>query len=205
MHANISFFDTTPLGRIMNIFSNDMRSVDLLIGMSMGMLLTTIGSITGNVGILGYTTKGTFLLILIPLGFLYTYFQKYYQKSNLELKRLDSIANSPIVSKFTETLSGLTSVRAYDSTARDAQEIEKCVVSESTIYYLMQMVDCWKQIRLDVIGAAMSLFVYVLTASTTNFISPALLLVAITYSNMLPSICSNLVTVLSNVETAFNR
>ena len=77
-------------------------------------------------------------------------------------------------------------------------------MQESTIFYLSQLVDCWKQLRLDIIGAVMSLFVYIVAASTHGFIPPALLLVAITYTNTLPSLCSNLVSVLSNVETAFN-
>lgn len=105
-----------------------MRSVDLLVGMSMAMLLSSVGLICGNVGILGYTTKGTFLLILVPLGILYSHFQSYYQKSNLELKRLDSIANSPIVSQFTETLNGVTSVRAFGSHEKAALDMENHVV-----------------------------------------------------------------------------
>ena len=204
IYAPVSFFDTTPLGRIMNIFSNDIRSVDVMIGMSMGQLLSGIGQLCGNLGILSYTTKGTFLLILIPLFVLYSYFQKYFQKSNLELKRLDSIANSPIISQFSEILSGVASVRAYGARSRYELALEKSVVKESTIFYLLQMVDSWKQLRLDFIGALMSLFVYVLAASTTNFLPPKLLLVAITYSNNLPALCSNLVTIISNVESAFN-
>ena len=83
--------------------------------------------------------------------------------------------------------------------------MDKFTVTESTIFYLLSAIDCWKQLRLDIIGAFMSLFVYVVCASTDGFIPPSMLLVAITYSNVLPGLCSMLVTVMSNVESAFNR
>ena len=204
LSASMSFFDTTPLGRIMNIFSSDVRQVDLMIGMSVAMLLSALGQLAGNIGVLGYTTSGTFLLALIPLGFLYSYFQKYYQKTNLELKRLDATANSPIIIQFTETLHGISSIRAFDSLKRYTADLDRYVLHESTVFSLLALVDSWKQVRLDVIGATMSLFVYILAASTNSFISPGLLLVAITYSNVLPALCSMLVSVLSNVESAFN-
>ena len=200
----MGFFDTTPLGRIMNIFSADVRAVDIMIGMSVGMFFSSFGQICGNIGILGYTTKGTMLVALVPLGITYSYFQRYYQTSNLELKRLDSLALSPIVSSFTETLYGITSIRAFGAHDRYSAAMDKFTLQESTVFCLLTMVDCWKQLRLDVIGSLMSFFVYALAASTDNFIPPSMLLVAITYSNTLPGLCSMFVTVVSNVESAFN-
>jgi ATP-binding cassette subfamily C (CFTR/MRP) protein 1 len=204
LSASVAFFDTTPLGRIMNVFSNDIRTMDLQIGMTMAQFIVTGGALLGTTGILAYTTTGTFVFVLIPLFLLYSYFQSYYQKSNLELKRLDSIANSPIVSQFTEVLSGITSVRAYAGRDRYFDRMDRAVIKESTIFYLQQLLDNWKQVRLDMSGTFMSLFVYILAASTRNFISPRLLLVAVTYSNVLPLQCSNMVTILSTVESSFN-
>lgn len=149
-------------------------------------------------------TRGTLLLLLLPLGVVYSYFQSFYQRSNLELKRLDSIANSPIISQFTETMHGLTSVRAYGVQSRFISAMDGYIAQESTVFYLLTLIDCWKQVRLDVLGAFVSLFVYVLAASTDNFIPPAMLLVAITYSTTLPNLCSMMVTVLSTLESAFN-
>jgi ATP-binding cassette subfamily C (CFTR/MRP) protein 1 len=205
LSASISFFDTTPVGRIMNVFSNDIRTIDLQIGMTMAQFIVTWGQLAGTISILTYTTKGTFLVALVPLFLVYSYFQRYFQTSNLELKRLDSIANSPIVSSFTEVLSGLTCVRAYDGKEREYLSVlNKAVLKESTIFYIQQLLDQWKQVRLDIAGSCIALFIYILAASTRNFISPRLLLVAVTYSNILPIQCSNMVTILSTVESSFN-
>ena len=104
LQSKFSFFDVTPLGRLMNVFSNDIKQLDMQVGYALAILLASVGQMIGNIATLGYTTKGTFLLALLPLLILYSYFQRYYQRTNLEIKRLNSIANSPIVSQFTETL-----------------------------------------------------------------------------------------------------
>ena len=85
-----------------------------------------------------------------------------------------------------------------------AAALESYVVVESTSYYLLGLVSCWKQVRLDLIGALMSLFVYVLCASTNGFISTSMFLVAVTYSQALPGICSMLVNAVSDAESAMN-
>jgi len=48
------------------------------------------------------------ILFLLPIVGMYFYLQKYYSNTTRELRRLDSIAKSPVFAAFQETLDGIT-------------------------------------------------------------------------------------------------
>ena len=58
-------------------------------------------------------TRGINIIFILVLGLLYTRLQRRYIAASRELKRLDSLALSPIFGHFNETLSGLQTVRAF--------------------------------------------------------------------------------------------
>ena len=70
------------------------------------------------------------LIAAVPLVFFYVKVQNYYIATNRELKRLDSINLSPIFSKFSETLSGLMTLRAFEKEDQ-FQEQNKALIDES--------------------------------------------------------------------------
>jgi ATP-binding cassette subfamily C (CFTR/MRP) protein 1 len=83
----IAFFDTTPLGRILNRFSSDIQSIDDGLGFQLGFLISMIFTTLGIIGNIAYTTNGTFLALLVPLCIFYYYVQFYFRRTNVELKR----------------------------------------------------------------------------------------------------------------------
>lgn len=74
MRAPMSFFDTTPLGRIVNRFSNDMDVIDEGLYQIWSLFLSVLLDLFGIIVAIGYTTP-LFLLVLPLLGALYFYFQ----------------------------------------------------------------------------------------------------------------------------------
>jgi ATP-binding cassette subfamily C (CFTR/MRP) protein 1 len=122
-----SFFDVTPLGRVLNRFSKDQNCVDEVLPRTFHMYARTL---FGYVRTLSYQnsvitvlsvnvfSNPFFLLFAAPLGFLYIFFQRYYLTTSRELKRLDSVSRSPVYAHFQETLGGLQTIRAYKQQAR---------------------------------------------------------------------------------------
>ena len=71
-----------------------------------------LASALGALAVVLFVTPAV-LFVAVPLAFGYLKVQNLYIATNRELKRLDSIALSPIFSKFSETLSGLITLRAF--------------------------------------------------------------------------------------------
>lgn len=112
LRAPMAFFDTTPVGRILNRFSKDIYTVDEQLPATLRMFLNTLFSSLGIVVVISFVTPW-FLCAFIPLGKIYHAVQQIYISSSREVKRLDSITRSPIYSQFSETLAGISTIRAF--------------------------------------------------------------------------------------------
>ena len=90
-----SFFDTTPVGRILNRFSQDMSAVDRKLMPSLAqssvLLFFILAVIIMNIVVVPALIAG-----FVPLFCLYHYISNIYRASSRELKRLDSISLSPV-------------------------------------------------------------------------------------------------------------
>ena len=102
-HARQRFFDTTPLGRIINRCSKDIETIDQSLAQTIGDFLTRTVEMGFIVGVI-VTAAPLFCVALIPIVLLNVYLSRRYVRTSTELKRLDSISKSPIYSLFSETL-----------------------------------------------------------------------------------------------------
>jgi ATP-binding cassette, subfamily C (CFTR/MRP), member 1 len=148
----MSFFETTPVGRILNRFSSDMFRVDEAIGRSFSEFFSSLAKATFTIGVICATTP-VFIALMIPLGFLYLYIQRYYLRSNRELKRLESVSRSPIFAHFGETLAGISTIRAYRQQDRWSSENENRVDANMKAFFPSIHANRWLGIRLEFIGA----------------------------------------------------
>ncbi|KAJ3255495.1 hypothetical protein HK103_006226 [Boothiomyces macroporosus] len=179
-----SFFDTTPLGRIINRFSKDQYTIDEVLPRSFLMFFRTLFQV---LAVLAINTFGNvyYLLLAIPLGLLYYYFQRYYLSTSRELKRLDSTSRSPIYQNFQETLNGVSSIRAYGQSDRFIKINEGRVDYNQRAYYPSVSSNRWLAVRLEFIG---SLIVFgsgtfgVLALKYQDYMSSSLLGLMLVYS-----------------------
>ena len=70
----MSFFDTTPLGRILNRFSKDLDVLDTLIAVNFQAWMVCLLRVVSTPVVIGYSTP-YFIAIAVPLGILYVVIQ----------------------------------------------------------------------------------------------------------------------------------
>lgn len=70
MRSPMSFFDTTPSGRILNRFSSDVDVIDNTLPGTLRVALTQVFIVLSTLIVISYSTP-IFMTVIIPLGFLY--------------------------------------------------------------------------------------------------------------------------------------
>ncbi|XP_063421679.1 multidrug resistance-associated protein 1-like [Mytilus trossulus] len=151
MRAPMSFFDTTPSGRIVNRFSGDVQTIDVTLPMTFRMWIMIAFQTLSTVIVISISTP-IFLSVIVPLGIFYYFIQRFYIPSSRQLQRLESTSKSPIFNHFSETLSGATSLRAYKAQDRFIQESLYRVDKNISYYFTKIASQRWLGWRLELIG-----------------------------------------------------
>nr|AAF61707.1 canalicular multispecific organic anion transporter cMOAT [Mus musculus] len=177
LRAPMSFFDTTPTGRIVNRFAGDISTVvDTLPQTLRSWLLCFFGIVSTLVMICMATP--IFIIIIIPLSILYVSVQVFYVATSRQLRRLDSVTKSPIYSHFSETVSGLPVIRAFEHQQRFLANSEKQIDTNQKCVFSWITSNRWLAIRLELVGnlivfcSALLLVIYKnsLTGDTVGFV-----------------------------------
>ncbi|KAI2615446.1 P-loop containing nucleoside triphosphate hydrolase protein [Hypoxylon sp. NC1633] len=148
----MSFFDTTPAGRILNRFSSDVYRVDEVLARTFNMLFVNLARSGFTLIVISVSTPA-FVALIIPLSAVYYWAQRYYLRTSRELKRLDSVSRSPIYAHFQESLGGISTIRAYRQQERFELENEWRVDSNLRAYFPSVSSNRWLAIRLEFLGA----------------------------------------------------
>lgn len=168
LHAPMSFFDTTPSGRILSRASSDQTNVDILVpfvlNLTVAMYITLLSIIIVTCQ---YAWPTVFLLI--PLGWLNFWYRRYYLATSRELTRLDSITKAPVIHHFSESISGFMTIRCFRKQDMFIQENVNRVNSSLRMDFHNNASNEWLGFRLELIGSlllcASTLFMILLPAS----------------------------------------
>ena len=152
MHSPMSFFDTTPLGRIINRFGKDVYTVDEQLPQTLRWYFSSLIKVLSVVVYICIVTP-LFTIGLIPIVIVYRMTQNYFIKSQREITRLDSTSRSPIYALFTETLEGLTTIRAYQVEKVRRKKCCSLLDKNQQAFFLKASANCWLAVRLEFAGA----------------------------------------------------
>ncbi|KAH9972120.1 ABC transporter [Lactifluus volemus] len=204
MHGPMSFFETTPIGRIMNRFSKDIDTIDN----------TLAGSLLPNVPLHLFQHLGAiilisivipwFLIAVVIVSILYAMAAAFYRASAREMKRLDAILRSSLYSHFSESLSGIATIRAYKEQDRFLKENRNRVDIENRAYWMTCTNQRWLGIRLDFLGILLTLTVAMLTVGTRFSVSSAQTGLTLSYILSIQQAFGWMVRQLAEVENDMN-
>jgi ABC-type multidrug transport system fused ATPase/permease subunit len=115
--APMSFFDSTPTGRILNRSSSDQSDIDWEIQYKFGGLMVTTIQLLGTITVMSQVGWEV-LLLFLPVFIACIFMQRYYMKSARELQRVKSIQQSPIIHHYGESITGAATIRGFGQEQR---------------------------------------------------------------------------------------
>ncbi|KAL0790594.1 hypothetical protein Bca101_006840 [Brassica carinata] len=154
LRAPMVFFQTNPLGRIINRFAKDTGDIDRTVAVFVNMFMGSIAQLLSTVILIGIVSTLS-LWAIMPLLVAFYGAYLYYQNTSREIKRMDSVSRSPVYAQFGEALNGLSSIRAYKAYDRMA-EINGRSMDNNIRFTLVNMgANRWLGIRLEFLGGLM--------------------------------------------------
>lgn len=203
LRAPMSFFDTTPIGRILNRFSDDVSALDQRIMWSLMTLCEMLIDTSTKLAIVIYNLPFMIVVIII-LFFLYNYFRKRFIPASREFKRLKSSLRSPVFSHLQESINGVESLRAYGERDRfihsNRAKVDKCV----KVDWSTQAANRWLSMRLQSIAAIVVFASTLMILGSVYFnkmINPAMVGFLMTYVFSSTSSLNGIIRLWAETET----
>ncbi|XP_005253346.1 ATP-binding cassette sub-family C member 9 isoform X2 [Homo sapiens] len=189
----IRFFDTTPLGLILNRFSADTNIIDQHIPPTLESLTRSTLLCLSAIGMISYATP-VFLVALLPLGVAFYFIQKYFRVASKDLQELDDSTQLPLLCHFSETAEGLTTIRAFRHETRFKQRMLELTDTNNIAYLFLSAANRWLEVRTDYLGACIVLTASIasISGSSNSGLVGLGLLYALTITNYLNWVVRNL-------------
>ncbi|XP_047166488.1 ABC transporter C family member 12-like [Vigna umbellata] len=154
LRAPMLFFQTNPVGRIINRFAKDTGDIDTNVFNLVNMFLGQVWQLLSTFVLIG-TVSTISLWAIMPLLIFFYAAYIYYQSTAREVKRMDSITRSPVYAHFGESLNGLSSIRAYKAYDRMAHINGKFMDNNIRFTLVNISSNRWLTIRLETLGGLM--------------------------------------------------
>ena len=156
MYTPMSFFDTNPSGRILNRFSTDMAILeDVLSEIFFQFWVHFNTALSSSLAIV--IIQYYMLIPIIILIFLSIPIRQYFLKTSTQMKRIESIARSPLYSHISSTLLGLSTIRALKIDKRVTQDYHYYQDQHANAWFHFYSCVIWLYLRLQFIAAFLAI------------------------------------------------
>ncbi|KAL4809627.1 P-loop containing nucleoside triphosphate hydrolase protein [Aspergillus unguis] len=200
LSAPMLFLSNTDSGSILNRFSQDLQLIDMELPIALINTFATFVLCLCQMVFMGIASK--YAAISFPFVLLIVYgIQKVYLRTSRQLRYLDLEAKAPLYSHFTDSLSGLASLRAF-GWQRSLQEKHYQLLDRSQQpFYLLYAVQRWLTLTLDLVVAGIAVLLIILVVTLRGEISVGYVGVALLNVIMFSQSIKLLVTFWTNLET----
>ena len=181
--AKLQFFDTTPLGQLMNRFSKDIEAIDQDVAPVAVGVLGCLFSMISIVVLISVITP-MFLIAGFFITIIYFAIGQFYLRSSRDLKRLESIQRSPLYQQFGETISGIVTIRAYGDERRFVRDNQSRVDTYNRPFIYLWAANRWLALRVDFTGALVAFFAGVFVILSIGTIDAGSAGLSLTYAVM---------------------
>ena len=168
--APLTFFSTTDTGVTLNRFSQDLQLIDMDLPLSALNFVAAFILCVAQIILIGVSSM--YAAISFPVCFLFVYLiQKFYLRTSRQLRFLDLEAKSPLYSIFSETIAGLTTIRAFGWQRALEAKNRHLLDQSQRPFYLLFAVQRWLILVLDLLVGAIAIMLMSLITGLRGVLS----------------------------------
>ncbi|XP_046652903.1 ATP-binding cassette sub-family C member 5-like [Daphnia pulicaria] len=201
-NSPMSFFDSTPVGRILNIFSRDLDETDCRLPSCNEALTQNMLVVTMSMVFIAMVVPW-FLIALLLLAIFFVLISRVFRCALRDLKRLENVSRSPIYSHVTASISGLNTIHAFGKEREFVSKFMDLFDENSSTFFLFTCSMRWLAVRLDFIAVCIMGITGGLVVGLRGMIPPAFAGLALAYAGQLTGILQNTVRWASETESRF--
>ncbi|XP_077406385.1 ATP-binding cassette sub-family C member 3 isoform X1 [Vanacampus margaritifer] len=199
LRAPQAFFESNPIGRLINRFAKDIDAIDSQIPHQIDIWMRTFWY-TLNVLLICSALTPKFLIVVAPLMVFYWWVQRFYVATSRQLKRLESVSRSPIYSHFSETITGSSVIRAFGRHSAFVSMGDMKVDENQKSYYPGIVSNRWLGVRVEFIGNCIVLFAALFAVTGKNDLNPGLVGLSVSYALQVTMSLNWMVRMTSDLE-----
>lgn len=167
LRAPFRFFTTVDSGITLNRFSQDITLIDEGLPMTFFATCALALRVLAETAIIA--SGATYVAAVIPACVVALYFvQKYYLQTSRQMRLLDIETKSPLYTQFSETIAGLSTIRAFGWSSQLLQDNHRRLDASQKPFYGMYCIQRWLQVVLDLFVAGMALVLVSFSLSFTS-------------------------------------
>ncbi|KAG6960014.1 hypothetical protein JG688_00009817 [Phytophthora aleatoria] len=196
-----TYFDVTPVGRILNRFSSDLDQMDSLLPQQWQNFVQNISLSVGGFivcALASYWIGLSYIPVIAALvvtGF-------YFKKTSREVKRLEGISRSPVYNLLGETLNGVQTIRAFKMQSTFEQMNANAVDENASFFFVYWAAGRWLAVRLDTLSVVVIFVVSLYLVATKGQLGTLLSGISLVYALMLTSMVQSSVRDVDRTDNA---
>ncbi|MXQ99163.1 hypothetical protein E5288_WYG012305 [Bos mutus] len=152
LRAPVSFFNSNPIGKILNRFSKDIGHMDDLLPLIFQDFIQAFLLVIGVIGVM-VAVIPWIAIPVIPLGIAFFFLQRYFSETSRDIKHLECATRSPVFSHLASSLRGVWTIRAYKAEQSFQELFDAHQDLHSEAWFLLLTTSRWLAVYLDVICA----------------------------------------------------
>ncbi|UJR31942.1 hypothetical protein I4U23_019415 [Adineta vaga] len=153
LRVPVLFFDSNPIGRVVNRFSKDVLSIDEQLSDVTYNFVDVFFNIISTVVFIAYMQPLS-LISMALVGFVLERVRRIYTPAVRDIKRLESLTRSPIYSHLSASIQGVSIIRSYGAQQTCIRDFSRCLDEHSRVYSVMLGMNRWSAMRIECVVAA---------------------------------------------------
>ncbi|KAG2456469.1 MRP1 protein, partial [Polypterus senegalus] len=181
LHLPLLFFETTPIGQLVSRSTKDIYVIDERFHYYLRTWFNCLLDVMATIVVIIVATP-LFAVAIVPLAILYFSIQRYYIASSRQIRRLDGASRSPVISHFSETLLGVSTIRAFGYQDRFISQNKEVIYENLVCYYNNVISNRWLAVRLEFVGNLMIFLAALFMVKNKSHLDSGTVGLAMTYA-----------------------